>query len=100
MAIESEQKSKPIPFYTKAGGLAAWIVMTIIITMMLKNCVASVKYGSQTEKSAVDSYYQLGIKDGQLDKEFYLPAEVEGNPVLHKAYNKGYREGIDRRFGQ
>ena len=65
--------------------------------MILKNCVASVKYGRQTEMTTVDSYYQVGIRDGQLDKEFYLPDEAMKNPVLRKSYNKGYREGLDKR---
>ncbi|MEN8135349.1 MAG: hypothetical protein ABFS18_07400 [Thermodesulfobacteriota bacterium] len=95
--MESEQKSKSIPFYTKAGGVASLILMAILITMILKNCVASVKHGRQTEMGTVDSYYQVGIRDGQLAKEFSLPADVMENPVLRKAYNRGYREGIDNR---
>ena len=97
MAAESEQKSRSVPLYTKVGGVIAWIVMAIIMAMVLRNCVASVKYGSQTEMSTVDSYYQTGSKDGQLGKEFFLPADVMENPVLRKAYNKGYREGMDNR---
>ena len=73
------------------------IIMALLLTMILRNCVTSVKYGSQTEMSEVDSYYQLGIRDGQLDNDFLLPADVKDNPVLRKAYNKGYREGIDNR---
>ena len=97
MAAESEQKSKPIPFYTKAGGVVAWIFMAILITMIFKNCVTSVQYGSQTEMNTVDFYIQTGIADGQLGKEFFLPADVMVNPVLRKAYNRGYREGMDHR---
>ena len=47
--------------------------------------------------NSVDYYYQTGIQDGQLDKEFYLPDDVMENPVLRKSYNKGYREGLDKR---
>ena len=97
MATESEPKKKPIPFYTKVGSVAAIILMAIILSMMLRNCAQSVKYGTQTEVSISDSYYQLGIQDGQADKGFSLPADVMENPVLRKAYNKGYREGIDNR---
>ena len=97
MTTESETKTKPIPFYTKAGSVASLILMAILIAMMMRNCVSSVKYGSQTEMSVSDSYYQLGIQDGQADKTFSLPEKVMENPVLRKSYNKGYREGIDKR---
>lgn len=97
VVTESERKAKPIPFYTKAGGVAAGILMVIILSMMLRNCAGAVKYGSQTGEVAVDSSYQQGIKDGQRDREFSIPDEGRGNPVLHKAYNKGYREGLDAR---
>ena len=97
VVIESGQKAKPIPFYTKAGGVAAGILMVIILSMMLKNCAGAVKYGSQTDDVAVDSSYQQGIKDGQRDGVFSIPEEGLGNPVLQKAYNKGYREGLDKK---
>jgi len=96
MSGESEQRSQPVPFYTKVGWIAAWIVMVILSAMILKNCVSSVKYGSQTEQQTVDTYYQLGMKDATLGNEFYLPADVMSNPVLRKAYNKGYREAMDK----
>ncbi|MCK4837898.1 MAG: hypothetical protein KAS94_03795 [Desulfobulbaceae bacterium] len=98
MAVESEQKTKPIPSYTKVGWVVAWIVMIVLIAMISRNCVLSVKYGRQTEMGLVNSTYQAGIADGKLDKEFSLPADVRGNPVLRKAYTKGYREGISNRW--
>ena len=95
MEQESNQKSTSVPFYTKVGWVGAWIVMAILTTMILRNCVLSVKYGSQTETSTVESYYQSGIKDGKLGNDFYLPADVMKNPVLRKSYTKGFREGMD-----
>jgi hypothetical protein len=71
--------------------------MATLIAMILKNCVSSVKYGSQTEQGAVDAYYQLGIEDSKLGKEFSIPADVMDNPVLRKSYNKGYREAMDEK---
>ena len=97
MAQESNPKDKPIPLYTKVGWVVAWLTMAIIIIMILRNCVTSVKYGSQTEMGTVDSYYELGLKDGQLGKEFSFPEAVKDNPVLRKSYNKGYREGMDQK---
>lgn len=97
VVVESEQKAKPVPFYTKAGGVAAVILMAIILSMMLRNCAGAVKYGSQTGEAAVETVYQLGMRDGQSDRGFSVPDEGRGNPVLQKAYNKGYREGLDKR---
>lgn len=97
MSQESQRNLKPVPLYTKIGWIAAWVVMSVLILMILRNCVTSVKYGSQTEIGTVESYYQLGVKEGQIGKEFYLPDNVMNNPVLRKSYTKGYREGMDTR---
>lgn len=97
MTAESEQKLKPIPFYTKAGSVVSLILMAILITMMLRNCVNSVEYGSRTGKGAADSSYQLGIQDGLNDHPFSLSEEAGENPVLRKSYTKGYRDGVDQR---
>ena len=97
MSEGSEQRAQPIPLYTKVGWAVTWIVMAILITMILRNCVSSIKYGSQTSQAEVDTYYQSGVKDATLNKEINLPADVIGNPVLRKAYNKGYREAMDKK---
>nr|MBF0221070.1 hypothetical protein [Desulfobulbaceae bacterium] len=97
MQQESHRNAKPVPLYTKIGWIAAWVVMSVLILMILRNCMTSVKYGSQTEIGTVDSYYQLGLKEGQLGKDFFLPGDVMNNPVLRKSYTKGYREGMDAR---
>jgi hypothetical protein len=97
MTAESEQKLKPIPFYTRVGSVVSLILMAVLIAMMLRNCVNSVEYGSRTGKSAADSSYQLGIHDGLDDRTFSLSAEARENPVLRKSYTKGYRDGVDQR---
>lgn len=97
MVEVADKKMKPVPFYTKIGWVLAWSVMAIIGMMILRNCVASVKYGSQTEMVTVDAFYKQGLADGRKGNEFSLPEEVKGNPVLRKSYNKGYREGLDTR---
>lgn len=98
MAVESEKKTKPIPSYSKVGWVVVWIVMVFLVAMISRNCVLSVKYGRQTEMGLVDSTYQAGLEDGKVDKEFSLPADVTANPVLRKAYTRGYREGINNRW--
>ena len=90
-----EEKVKTVPVYTKIGWVLAWTTMVIIGVMILRNCATSVKYGSQTEAVTVESFYRQGLADGRKGNDFSLPAEVKGNPVLRKSYNKGYREGLD-----
>jgi hypothetical protein len=89
----SENIEKSVPFYTKAGWVAAWLVMLIIMAMILRNCATSVIYGSKTEKAAVEYSYTQGQKDGQAGQQ--AESQDLRNPVLRKAYNKGYRDGLD-----
>lgn len=86
----------PVPLYTKIGWVLAWIVMAVILVMVLRNCATSIFYGSQTGQQTVDTYYRLGLEDGSSGHGPHLRGEAVDNPVLRKAYSKGYREGSDR----
>lgn len=86
----------PVPLYTKIGWGVAWVVMLVILTMILRNCVTSVYYGRKTEPQQVEVYHKLGVSDGVSGKGPALPGEGRDNPVLRKAYSKGYREGVDQ----
>ena len=90
-----ENKEKSVPFYTKVGWVAAWIVMLVIAAMILRNCATAVIYGSRTEKEAVEYYYTQGEKVGKAGLETPTQDLDMENPVLRKAYNKGFREGLD-----
>jgi hypothetical protein len=96
-----ENKEKSVPLYTKAGWVAAWIVMLVIAVMILRNCATAVIYGSKTEQETVDQYYTKGEKVGRAGLEAAPQDLVLENPVLRKAYIKGYREGLDvYKFGE
>ena len=93
---ERKKAKASVPMYTKVGWVVAWAVMVVILSMILRNCATSIFYGSRTEPQAVDSSYKLGLEDGKAGQGPHLRGEAVGNPVLRKAYNKGYRDGIDR----
>ena len=84
-----------VPLYAKIGWVLAWVVMLGLITMILRNCATSIIYGLQTDQPTIESYYQMGVKDGRSGQNQNARAGTTENSVLHKAYIKGYREGVD-----
>lgn len=88
-----------VPLYAKIGWVVAWVVMGVILIMILRNCATSIYYGIKTDKQAVESYHTSGVRDGRAGQGAKLRGEGAENPVLRKAYNKGYREGIDQERG-
>ena len=64
--------------------------------MIVKNCAGSFKYGRKTEGKTIEYYHQQGEKDGIAGQDPGLPGIVADNPLLRKAYTKGYREGRDK----
>ena len=92
---DMEEKKGGIPLYTKVGWAAAWVVMAVIVSMILHNCVNSVYYGSQTSQAQVDSYYEKGRQAGLAGLEQRPDDPAFENPVLRKSFNKGYRDGLD-----
>ena len=90
-----ENKGKPVSFYTKAVWVAAWIVMLVIMAMILRNCATAVSYGSKTEKEAVSYSYSQGEMAGKAGIKAQPQDLNQENPVLRKAYIKGYRDGLD-----
>ncbi len=91
-----ETDNVSVPLYTKIGWALAWVVMLGLLLMILRNCGTSIFYGLQTDQQTVDSYYQLGVRDGRSGKNEALEGAAKENSVLRKAYVKGYREGRDR----
>lgn len=87
---------KAVPTYTKIGWVVAWLVMLIIGGMILRNCATSIIYGRKTDAQQVEAYYKTGLADGTLGHGPVLRDEAVENPVLRKAYSKGYRDGLDR----
>ncbi|MBA3015186.1 MAG: hypothetical protein KKD63_14205 [Proteobacteria bacterium] len=94
--INQGKGQEPIPVYTKVGWVMAWVVMFVIGAMILRNCATSVIYGRKTNQQQVETYYKLGITDGTSGQGPMLRDEAVKNPVLRKAYSKGYREGVDK----
>ncbi|MDF1577937.1 MAG: hypothetical protein P1P81_05765 [Desulfobulbales bacterium] len=91
----SENKERFVAIHTKAVWLAAWIVMLVIMAMILRNCVTSVIYGSKTDNAEVAYYYRQGEITGKAGLRAW-PTDLDlANPVLRKAYSKGYRDGLD-----
>lgn len=90
-------ENKKIPVYTKVGIRVTIVLMLILASLMLKNCVSSFIYGANTENEAIEYYYNQGFSAG-VDQTKRPAAGNElqiNNPLLQKAYHKGFREGRD-----
>lgn len=89
------KKATPVPFYAKVGWITCWLLMLVLITMIFRNCVGSIKYGSATSSSEIEYYYQQGYSDA-VQTGISRSAEMDklNNPLLKKSYVKGFREGL------
>lgn len=89
------EKSDKIPLYAKVGWVLCWLLMLILMSMIFRNCMGSIKYGNDTETSQIEFYYNQGYSDAVKSGES-RGSELERleNPLLKKAYVKGFREGL------
>jgi hypothetical protein len=91
-------KKPEIPLYTKWGIRISAMMILLILVMVVKNCVGSIRYGLLTEQDLQKQYYELGFGHGvekaQGQGEAMAPPETE-NLLLRKRYNKGFRDGWD-----
>lgn len=90
-------KDKRIPLYTKIGIRVTIILMIVLSFMLLKNCIGSIHYGTTTSQDEIQRYYDKGYKDGteQATEPTDRREPELDNPMLKKAYRKGFRDGWD-----
>ena len=90
-------KETGIPLYTKVGIRVTVVLMLIIGFLLIRNCSSSVYYGASTPTIAIQDAYDLGIRHGRTQALGKPPENpyAEENPVLQKAYQKGFRAGWD-----
>ena len=91
-------KKPEIPLYTKWGIRISAVIILLILVMVVKNCVGSIRYGLLTEQDLQKQYYELGyghgVEKAQGQSEEMAPPKTE-NLLLRKLYNKGFRDGWD-----
>lgn len=91
--------NKPeIPLYTKWGIRISVVIILLILVMVAKNCVGSIRYGLFTEQALQKQFYELGYGHGVKKAQGQgkeLPAPVTENLLLRKLYHKGFRDGWD-----
>ena len=90
-------KKSEIPLYTKIGFRVTAVLMLLIGLFLIRNCTSSVYYGTATPPAAVQEAYELGLRHGKAQAAGDMPATPydEKNPMLKKAYQKGFRTGWD-----
>lgn len=89
--------SKEIPLYTRIGTKITTILLVLLGFMIIKNCAGSIYYGLSTDSDTQEHYYNLGRANGGREARGMkqTPAPAFDNPVLEKAYNKGFQVGWD-----
>ena len=90
-------KEDKIPLYTSVGIKVTAILMLLLGLMILKNCVGSIIYGTATDDRAIQQYYEMGYTAGEKqarDEASEKKPQLD-NPLLNKAYQRGFREGWD-----
>jgi hypothetical protein len=93
-----KNRNLKVAFSAKVWWVITWIIMIILLTMVGKNFVGSIVFGTKTEKSEIVSYHDAGFSDAQSgEKKTQAELKTE-NPLLLKSYNKGFREGLDARW--
>ena len=90
-------KDNRIPLYTKIGIRVTIVLMVILAFMLLKNCIGSIHYGTTTSQEEIQRYYDMGYKDGteQAPEPTVRDEPVLDNPLLKKAYRRGFRAAWD-----
>ena len=90
-------EKKEIPLYTKIGFRVTVVILLVLTIFLVQRCVDSVRYGTGTAEMEVLEQYQRGYAAGIRQGGMGLPEEsVEfENPLLKKAYLRGFREGWD-----
>ena len=91
------QTTTKIPLYAKVGWIGCWLLMLVLITLIYRNCAGSIKH-SDTERNEIESYYNQGYSDA-VNTGVSRSTEIDAlkNPLLKKAYVKGFREGLSAR---
>lgn len=90
--------NRPIPLYTKIGGRITIILLLLLSFMLLKNCIGSIRYGTTTSQEEINQYYNKGFLDGSIqDDDEGIEEVTNENPLLKKAYRRGFRVGWDTR---
>jgi hypothetical protein len=91
------EKKTGIPLYTKVGIRVTVVLMLVIAFFLVRNCTSSIYYGSATSPEAIREAYELGVRQGKDQALGVKPTHpyTEQNPILRKAYQKGFRTGWD-----
>jgi hypothetical protein len=91
-------ENRPIPLYTKIGGRITIVLLLLLGFMLLRNCMGSVYYGTTTNQEEIQRYYDRGYMQGRRQAPDEQESDVTAatdNPLLRKAYRRGFRAGWD-----
>ncbi len=96
-SVELAPVNNKLPLHTRLGVYASTIILILLCLFMLRNCVSAFYYSGKTSKQEVDRSYHIGFIAG-MKKSQNISQQVDNksaNPLLHKMYLKGFRDGSD-----
>lgn len=92
-------EQKDIPTYTKVGIRITTVLILLLALMITRNCVRSINYGTTTSDNEIQRYFHLGFEAGSRGgletNATELKEPDQDNPLLKKAYQRGFRAGRD-----
>ncbi|RJP51558.1 MAG: hypothetical protein C4586_04245 [Anaerolineaceae bacterium] len=89
-------ENKKMPKYTLIGGRITLVLLLVLGVMILRNCVNSYIYGTNTEPEELGRYYDLGREHGaQAARGVSVRQPEITHSLLRKTYQRGYRDGWD-----
>ncbi|MDZ7642472.1 MAG: hypothetical protein U5J62_10685 [Desulfurivibrio sp.] len=96
MATHHPHPSRPVPWSARIGWLLVWLAIIVVVLMIAHNCVNAFQHGRDTSPAQVEQAYQQGLAAGRAGADEAYGSKTENNPVLYKAFIKGYRRGADQ----
>ncbi len=87
-----------LPLHTRLGFHITGAILVLLCFFMLKNCVQAVYYSDRTTGEQINNAYKVGFTSGLTgNSSAGLPVAILSNPLLVKMYQKGFRDGRDRK---
>ena len=86
-----------LPLHTRLGAFGTIAILIVLTFFLLRNGVRALYYGSTTSNIELSQYYDTGLSDGMQKHlaKFMDENQSSKNPLLIKAYLKGFRHGRD-----
>jgi len=89
-------RNSKVPFSAKVWWAITWVIMIVLMCLLWANLHNAVVFGTKTGGDEISIYRDAGFADAISGEKTRRAGMQTDNPLLKKAYNKGFREGLDK----